>query len=64
MIGKSAISEVVKKVIILTQRYVPIRVQKQQSQTTQGLYICANMKLYHYYSKGEKNKTPGITIFS
>ncbi len=30
---KSAISEVAKKVIILTQRYVPIRVQKQKSQT-------------------------------
>jgi hypothetical protein len=27
------ISEVAKKVIILTQRYVPIRVQKQKSQT-------------------------------
>ena len=30
---KSAISEVAKKVIILTQIYVPIRVQKQKSQT-------------------------------
>ena len=30
---KSAISEADKKVIILTQRYVPIRVQKQKSQT-------------------------------
>jgi hypothetical protein len=32
-VRKSAISEVAKKVIILTQRYVPIRVQKQKSQT-------------------------------
>ena len=64
MTGKSAMSEVLKKVIILTQRYVPIRVQKQQSRTTQDLYIYASIKLYHYYSKGEKNKTPGITIFS
>jgi hypothetical protein len=30
---KSAISEVAKKVIILTQRYVPIWVQKQKFQT-------------------------------
>ena len=30
---KSPISEADKKVIILTQRYVPIRVQKQKSQT-------------------------------
>ena len=64
MTGKSAISEVAKKFIILTQRYVPIRVKKQQSQTKQDLYICANVQLYHYYSKGEKNKTPGITFFS
>ena len=56
MTGKSAISEVVKKVIILTQRYVPIRVQKQQSRATQDLYICANVQLYHYYSKGEKKQ--------
>ena len=32
-VRKSAISEVAKKVIILTQRYVRIRVQKQKSQT-------------------------------
>jgi hypothetical protein len=40
---KSAISEVAKKVIFLTQRYVSIRVKKQQSQTKQDLYICANI---------------------
>ena len=63
MTEESAISEVPKKVIILTQRYVPIRVQKKNPKLKEDLYICANKQLYHYYSKGKKTKLQGAPFF-
>jgi hypothetical protein len=58
------ISEVAKKVITLTQRYVPIQVQKK-NQKLKKTFIFAMISNYTIIIvKAKKNKTPEGTIFS
>ena len=61
---KSAISEVAKKVIILTQRYVPIRVQKQKPPTLKKTFIFARIPNYTIIIvMAKKTKIQGVPLF-